>query len=246
MTLPAHILERLPSHLRKNSLIRGADSLLPASFLPASEAHALGANLLEGALPRGGVTELMLHGGHALGTTIALKACALAQEEGRRLTGKAELCAFVDPGATLHAPSVRALGVDLERLLVVRPEPSELMRATLRLAEAQIFSVLVVDTLGQKPDSRAADLGPWVRAVRRLSLALEGTKATVLLLTEPSQRRSLPLPVLARFELCRPNLRGLEVRAAKQRGQEEYFARQQSAKDQNAREPLERSSSHVA
>lgn len=212
MTLPAHILERLPQHLRQNSLIRGADSLIQAG-----ETRALSATLREGVLPRGGVVELMLHGGHALGTSIALKAIARSQEEGRKLSGKAELCAFVDPAGTLHAPKVRALGVELERLLVVRPSSSELMRTSLRLSEAQIFSTIVIDTLGVNSDSRGVDLAPWVRAVRRLTLAIEGTRATVILLTDNSQRRTLPLPVLARYELFRLSLRDLELRGTKER-----------------------------
>lgn len=212
MTLPAHILERLPQHLRENSLIRGADSLIRAG-----ETRALGGSLREGVLPRGGVIELMLHGGHALGTSIALKAIARCQEEGRKLSGQAELCAFVDPAGTLHAPKVRSLGVELERLLVVRPSSNELMRASLRLSEAQIFSAIVIDAIGANADPGALDLAPWVRAVRRITLAIEGTRATVILLTDSSQRRTLPLPVLARYELFRPNLRDLEVRGTKER-----------------------------
>jgi hypothetical protein len=210
MALPAHILDRLPAQLRKNSLIRAADSLEASSArLEWSRA------LLNGALPRGGVVELGVCGGQGLATSIALRACARAQEEGRAFAGQAGLCGFVDLGATLHAPAVRALGIELGRFVVVRPEARDLVRASLRMAESQIFSVLVVDTLGDPSEPSWMDLGPWVRAVRRMTLALEGTDRTVILLTHVGQRRTIPLPVMDRVELSRPNLRELEVRVTK-------------------------------
>lgn len=215
MALPAHVLDRLPSALRKNALLRSADSL---ALSDSTEARACWSRaLLHGAFPRGGVVELCLQGGFSFGTTLALTACARVQEEGRKLTGTAQLCGFLDPGGTLHAPGAQGLGVELERLVVVRPAPAELSRVALRMAESQIFSLLVVDTLGDPREPCCDDLGQWVRVVRRLSLALEGTTATVLLLTEPTQRRSLPLPVMDRLEVQRLGLRELGVRITKSR-----------------------------
>jgi hypothetical protein len=210
MALPAHILDRLPSALRKNSLIIPADRLDSTSTrLEWSRA------LSSGDWPRGGVVEVAVRGGQGLGTSLSLKACLFAQEEGRALTGRAQLCSFIDPGSSLHAPGVRALGLDLDRLLVVRPDSNDLARTAVRMAEAQIFSVIVVDTTGLQMGSSIDDLGPWVRVVRRMTLALEGTSSTVILLTEMSQRRSIPLPVQHRIELSRPNLRELEVKVTK-------------------------------
>ena len=62
-------------------------------------------------------------------------------------------------------------------------------------------------------------LGPWVRVVRRLSMAVQGTAACVLLITDGAARRPLPLPVAMRIELSRPAQARLSLRIAKdQRG----------------------------
>jgi recombination protein RecA len=214
MAIPAHVLDRLPPALRKNSLIFSADRLDTESEGPKwSEA------LVSGDWPRGGVIEVAVRGGQGLGTTASLKVCQHAQEQGKALTGRAELCGFVDPGASLHAPGVRALGIDLSRLLVVQPRLNDVARTAVRMVESQIFSVVVIDTGALETNVTMSDLGPWVRVVRRMSLALEGTSSVVILLTELTQRRTIPLPVLHRIELSRPNLRELEVRV--ERGQKE-------------------------
>src|ERR1700704_1436560 len=71
--------------------------------------------LPDGGLPRG-VVEFAAP--HALGgsTSVALAAVRAGQARGEKAW-----CAWIDPEGTLHAPGVVAAGVDLARMLVVRP-----------------------------------------------------------------------------------------------------------------------------
>jgi recombination protein RecA len=114
---------------------------------------------------------------------------------------------------------VAAAGVELSRLLVVRPPLPALSRVALRLAESEAFAVVVVDLTGVVGGRVSVPLGTWPRVVRRLAMAIEGTGHSVLLLTREADRRPLPLPVAQRLELARPAADKLMVRLAKdQRG----------------------------
>ncbi len=184
---------------------------------------ALDAALPEGGLPRGAVVELAAPRGLARATSIALAACASAQAEARARGAKdtaGAWCAFIDPSATLFAPGVAASGVDLHRLLVVRPPLDELARVAVRVASSRAFAVVVVDTaavpgaLGGAPPVR---LDRWSTVVRRLALAVEGSDCSVLLLTDRQASRAMPLPVAMRLELERPAEERITVRVAKDR-----------------------------
>lgn len=179
----------------------------------------LDALLPDGGLLRGGVVELCAAGEGALGTSLALAACAQAQAEVRARGGHTPWCAFVDASSTLYGPGVAAAGVELSRLLVVRPPLAALSRVALRLAESEAFAVVVVDLSGVVGERVAASLGTWPRVVRRLAMAVEGTGHSVILLTRDADRRPLPLPVAQRLEVSRPSADKLLVRLAKdQRG----------------------------
>jgi len=159
--------------------------------------------------------ELSAPFGFGRATSLALAACASAQvartELGEASAVKAkgssrDWCAWIDPSGTLQAPAVRAKGVDLERLLVVRPKLEDTLRATTRLVEARAFALVVVD-LAALPGARAlprsvTDVHPNV--VRRLSLACERSERTVLLLTDGAFAGGFraPLPVAMRVELA--------------------------------------------
>ncbi len=242
MTLPAHLLERIPAELRKSGMLRlsnhslalttgaaltaGAAFELPSTAgfsstagLPSTAGNETGghwkAQLLEGKFQRGAVVELSCDGGVALGTSIALRACQFAQQEALSLRGEKAWCAFVDPSASLYAPGVQAAGVDLSRLLVVRPDEESLSRVALRLVESKVFPVVVIDTMGVPGASVDISLAAWVRVVRRLSLSLEGGENSVVLLTDKNARRPLPLPVAQRFEVVRRSASELDVSLAK-------------------------------
>lgn len=213
MALPAPLLDRLPQELRKNSLLRTADSLLertaPARFPLDS--------LLSELLGQGGVVELAQSGGRALGTSLALRACAEAQKEGQAFGREPGLSGFVDTEGSLHAPGVLCHGVILDRLIVARPRPSAIAKTALRMAEARIFSVLVVDLVGSLREPLSLYHSSWVRLVRRLSLAIEGSNALILLLTDQAARSAVPLPTHERLELSRTGHRAIEVRRTRSR-----------------------------
>lgn len=177
----------------------------------------LDAVLPDAGLPRGTVVELAVAGGSSMATSIALGACRSAQQEARLHGGEAAWCAFVDPSGSLYAPGVARAGVELSRLLVVRPPVEALARVALKLAEARAFSVVVVDTVGVPGASPDVSLGSWPRVVRRLSHALEGTATSLMLITDLAARRPLALPVGMRLELSRPSPEQLQVRIAKER-----------------------------
>jgi recombination protein RecA len=218
MALPAHLLERLSPAFSQ----AGVRFARPAEGPPAGLSFGLpelDALLPDAGIPRGSVVELCAAGEGALGTSLGLRACAQAQAEARARGGNTPWCAFVDPTGTLYGPGVAAAGVELTRLLVVRPPLGALSRVALRLAESEAFAVVVVDLTGVVGERVAVPLGTWPRVVRRLAMAIEGTGHTVLLLTRAADRRPLPLPVAQRLEVSRPSADKLTVRVAKdQRG----------------------------
>jgi recombination protein RecA len=218
MALPAHLLERLSPAL-SHSGVRFARSVEgPTQGLSFGIAE-LDALLPDGGLVRGSVVELCAAGEGALGTSLGLALCAQAQAEAQARGNHTPWCAFIDPSSTLYGPGVAGAGVELSRLLVVRPPLSALSRVALRLAESEAFSVVVVDLTGVVGERVAVPLGTWPRVVRRLAMAIEGTGHNVLLLTREGDRRPLPLPVAQRIEVARPSADRLMVRLAKdQRG----------------------------
>ncbi|MCU0657578.1 MAG: hypothetical protein MUF64_20645 [Polyangiaceae bacterium] len=155
----------------------------------------LDALLPGGGLAWGSVVELMAPRGLGLSTSLALALCAAVQRQGRGW------CAFVDPTRSLHPAGVEACGVDLGRLLVVRPPVDGLGRAALRVAQSRQFSAVVVDTGGVPGAVFTDSLGPWVAQARRLATASEGGAAISVLLTHREMSRTMPLPVAERIEL---------------------------------------------
>jgi len=105
----------------------------------------------------------------------------------------------------------------LDRLLVVTPEPQALANVALRVVRSGVFAVVVIDAGGGLGESSVRSLGPWVRIIRQMALALEGQRTVVLLLTDASSQAPLPLPVAQRIELRRNHPGQLELRVAKDR-----------------------------
>jgi hypothetical protein len=185
----------------------GVAYLLPElASLPAAKPQAMagpagfGHSTIDELLPGGGlalgaVTELRANGAASGATTLALRACRVAQSRQRE-----QRCVFIDPRGTLFAPAVARLGVDLERLIVVRPSWSELESVAALIADARAASLLVLDLQGAPtPAARAANpAAPAARPANdagllaRLSLAVEGSTTSVLLLTR-SGRLDEPL-----------------------------------------------------
>jgi recombination protein RecA len=217
--LPADFLQRAKSNgvsIGDQNLGLGLGEGRPAASEVLS--FGLGALAPELSLLRGEVNELCVARSGGLGTCLALNACAEAQRQGLGLaTDEAQWCAFVDPTASLYAPGVAAQQVALDRLLVVRPPVESLARVALRLARSKVFVLVVVDTTGPLGHSIAVDLGGWVRIVRQMTLALEGSRACVLLITNELARRPLALPVARRIEINRAKPDVLRFRIARDR-----------------------------
>jgi hypothetical protein len=102
------------------------------------------------------------------------------------------LCA-IDPAGSLFSPAVQALGVPLDRLLVVVPPAKALPRVSVRAMKTGVFCAMVVDA------TALDDLDGL--PVRRFTLAAEAASATVFLLTHPGARRRQPLPTAVRAQL---------------------------------------------
>jgi recombination protein RecA len=160
-------------------------------------------------------------------TSIALAACAAAQAEARLRGGEGTAgawCAWLEPAhegaadqTSLFAPAVARAGVDLARLLVIRPSFEALARVAARAAQSRVFSVIVIDIAGVPGSTMGLRLDRWVNPVRRLAMAVEGMETTVLLLTDALAPRALPLPVALRLEVERAAPERLRLTVAKDR-----------------------------
>lgn len=203
-------------------LNEGRTRTLPVGFGELDEV------LPDGGLPRGAVVELASPYGLARSTSIALAACAAAQAEARLRGGEGTAgawCAWLEPQpdreasekTSLFAPAAVRAGVDLDRLLVVRPPAEALGRVAARVAQGRVFSVIVVDLAGVPGRRAEVRLDRWVNPVRRLAMAVEGLETTVLLLTDALTPRALPLPVALRLEVERPAPDRLRLTVAKDR-----------------------------
>ena len=159
----------------------------------------LDAVLPDGGLPLG-VTELSSE--RALGTN----ALALAAIRASHTRDPKAWCAWIEVGDALHAPGLVASGVDLSRLLVVRPLAKDTMRVSVRVAASGAFDVIVIDAFvlqgmyDIKGDRRS--MAPEV-FVRKLALMAEQHGARIVLLTDSTARKSMPWPVALRLEIDR-------------------------------------------
>ena len=140
-----------------------------------------------GGFPRGGLSAI--RGGPASGKTgVALGALREAQAGGA-------LVAFVDGRGQLYPPAALALGVDLARLLIVRPARAELpglWAAEVLLASGAFPAVAVDVPLRSLPAARAEPM------LRRLRAAAEKGGAAALLLSAPGDPA---IPAATRVDL---------------------------------------------
>jgi hypothetical protein len=118
---------------------------------------------------------------------------------------------------SLFAPGVAQLGIELDRLLVARPELKDVERVAVRIVEAKVVSVLVIDLRGALAGDLSVDGPKWQRTIRRLSLAVKQMPTCVLVITRAEPRLALPLPVAMRLEFNRLSSDSFEVRVAKER-----------------------------
>lgn len=226
MALPTNLLEKLPPALVSSLNTNFAGASAHAVTLPTG-ISAVDQQLPGGGLPTGALVEFAVTGAASLATTLGLAACRSAQRAAEQLGGAVPWCAFIDPSRALYAPGVAHAGVQLDRLLVVRPPVSDsaalsssaesLGRVALKVVESQCFAVIVIDTVGVPGAELNVPLGGWPRIVRRLAMALHETQSTAVLITDSTARRPLTLPVAQRIELKRTQAHKLILHVAKDR-----------------------------
>jgi hypothetical protein len=221
MALSAASLIDVAPRLKEGSLKTAKELEAALEFQNRERILTLGIPALDDVLPRhgllqGSVTELQVHGASGAATSFALCACRAAQRAGDGVESQRRWCAFIDPSASLFAPGLFRLGVDLDRLLVVRPSIDAIERVAIRIAEANAFGLLVIDLRGALGDLSVSSQR-WPRTVRRLALAIKPLATSVLLITSAEPRQPLPLPVVMRLEFTRSSAESFEVRVGKER-----------------------------
>ena len=158
---------------------------------------------LDAVLPEGGFwlgQAVELQGEAATGRTSVARAVAEA-------TGTARLCAWVDGAKELYAPAAHALGVDLQRLLVVQPRaPGQLAWAAVQLLRSGAFAVVVLDLT-----HTGVRLSPV--EVRRLQEAAGQGGALLLMISS----RECPAEGALRLELEPWGQDGVRVEVARSR-----------------------------
>lgn len=183
----------------------------------------------QGASAHASLAHLAMKGG---ATSIALAAIRAAHEADPNAW-----CAWVTESTApaLYAPAAAQAGVDLDRLLVVRPDHASLARTVVKVAAAGAFELVIVDAPtgldGRLPASANVEptASKLVRAaggrlsrvdgsviVRKLALASEEKGTGFLLLTNMYTPRAVPWPVAMRLEVeRRPD--SISVRVTKDR-----------------------------
>ena len=157
--------------LQSKGLRRGLADVSAPLHPPIPTGHdGLDAALRTGGLPRGSLTLLDAPRGSGA-TTLALGVLAAAQRSGG-------LAAYLDRDASLDAATAARLGVQLEWLLVVRPESvDESVELAGWLARSRLIDAFVLD-LGDGGGTRTAG-----RSLDRLAALLARTSATGMLVT---------------------------------------------------------------
>ncbi len=131
--------------------------------------------LLEGGWPQGKVSELL--GTASSGRTAAAAATVAAA------TGRGEVTAWIDPDDAFDPASAAAAGVDLERVLWVRPRGvGEAVRAAELVLATGGFAVVVLD-FGAAATGPRAGAG-WSALPLRLARAVERAGAVALVLAQ--------------------------------------------------------------
>jgi RecA/RadA recombinase len=130
-----------------------------------------------GGLPRGRISEIV--GPATSGkVTLAAKVLASAQRE------RDALVAWLDLGRTCDPDYLNRCGLDLNRLLIVRPQGgADALAIALHLVESNTLAALVFDGLaGLLPEDQP---GLTTGMLERLATVVTQTQTAVLFLTEP-------------------------------------------------------------
>ncbi|MCB9663199.1 MAG: hypothetical protein H6732_03730 [Alphaproteobacteria bacterium] len=152
----------------------------PVQQVRAAPSGLPGLDGLTGGLPCPGLVEVdgPVGGGR---TRLVLGWAAQATQRGARV-------AWVDPAGSLYPPTAAALGVALERLLLVRPVEERLAWTADQLARSGCFGLVVLAAL---PDLRGV-VARWREAVR------QGRTTLVVLSDRPARLASVDLRLQVR------------------------------------------------
>lgn len=204
--------------------LRTADASWAQRNLDPRPALATGWEELDIVLPDHGfvhgVTELAAPAAHGGGTSLALAAIAALHRGTSSRTDRADKAdksdkawaAWVDPLGTLYAPALAQAGVDLSRLLIVRPPLDEVRQVAVKLAASSAFSIVVVDHFAAQNVRGRSTQKTDELFVRKLGIQ----PCVSLLLTDQHAPRGGSLPTILRLELSRrPD--AITVRVAKDR-----------------------------
>ena len=236
---PLEMIARLDAatlaRLGQAGVLQGTSALAPTEAILSLDWPELERVLPDHGLPRG-VIELASAGGARVSkgvprggaTTIALSAVRAVHAADARAW-----CAWITESnaPSLFAPAVVQAGVDLERLLVVRPSSVDLARTVVKVAASGAFDLVIVDApagldgrLSIQPAqqaqahargaSRAKVCGSIV--IRKLALAAEEKGTTFIVLTNIDTARAVPWPVALRVEVER-RPEAIAVRVTKDR-----------------------------
>lgn len=232
----AQLVDRLDAatlaRLGQAGVLQGTSALAPTEAVLSLDWPELERVLPDRGLPRG-VIEIASSAGARItkgvtrggATTIALSAVRAIHAADAR-----GWCAWITESnaPSLYAPAVAQAGVDLERLLVVRPSSADLARTVVKVAASGAFDLVVVDApagldgklsiaagaANVRGASRARVDGSVV--IRKLALAAEEKGTTFIVLTNIDTSRAVPWPVALRVEVER-RPEAIAVRVTKDR-----------------------------
>ena len=184
----ATALAQIDKSFGKGSVMRlGDESRPPVSVIPTGSV-ALDVALGVGGLPRGRIVEI--YGPESSGkTTVALHAVASAQKGG----GNA---AFIDAEHALDPVYAKALGVDIDNLLVSQPDTGEqALEITDMLVRSGGLDIIVIDSVaalvpkaeieGEMGDSHVGLQARLMsQALRKITGALSSTGTTAIFINQ--------------------------------------------------------------
>lgn len=185
-------LERLRQYLKARAPLLDRRGAVLASGIEGLDA------LLDGGLPRGGITVLS---GPAGAGRMTLAARVVARE-----TRAGRPAAWIDAKSSLYPPALSLAGVDLDRVLMVRGARERAFFATEQIIASGGFGVVV-----------ATGLDEWITSarLRRLQSATEGTSTATILVLEPRAAAEVQ-NVELKLKLAR-KAQGIQVEVEKHR-----------------------------
>jgi len=181
-------LGQIEKQFGEGAIMRLGDNAAMAVETISTGSIALDLALGVGGLPRGRVTEI--YGPESSGkTTVALHVIAEAQKNGGQ-------CAFIDAEHALDPVYAKAIGCDVDSLLVAQPDTGEqALTITNKLIESGALDVVVVDSVaaltpraeieGEMGDSHVGLHARLMsQAMRKIVANLNNSKTTLIMINQ--------------------------------------------------------------